>query len=336
LKGFTKDHKFIPMTDYKKVTRKSRDQKAKTQGIRLAKNGLDSHQLMMTKFRQEEARRDRFASPKWNSMTQAERLRALNKAGVFESAMGQKLQSREELSKLPYHELPHYAKTDLGFHFFNLNKEGKPVRKARTVSIPKFHRVKEQEDGLVKFWAESSDSKTVASLVQSNKFPEEMEIRISLPNFESITVRGSKDILDNFTFDEFLDKTKMHLEREQLMREKREPFPVGERRPTGLGDQDVIEAISGKKLTQTDLIAMQRATRKKGDLSDEDFQRRQEIVRKLNDAKFNVDKVAKRKIDPTNEQQFNKKSRALGRANDKLAIQKQKFKKEFGVEVVDI
>jgi hypothetical protein len=33
MKGFTKDHKFIPMTDYKKVTRKSRDQK--TIGVRL-------------------------------------------------------------------------------------------------------------------------------------------------------------------------------------------------------------------------------------------------------------------------------------------------------------
>jgi len=35
MKGFTRDKKFIPMTDYKKVTRKSRDQKEKTQGIRL-------------------------------------------------------------------------------------------------------------------------------------------------------------------------------------------------------------------------------------------------------------------------------------------------------------
>ena len=35
MKGFTRDHKFVPMTDYKKVTRKSRDPKAKTQGVRL-------------------------------------------------------------------------------------------------------------------------------------------------------------------------------------------------------------------------------------------------------------------------------------------------------------
>ena len=35
MKGFTRDNKFIPMTDYKKV-RKSRDQKV-TQGVRLAR-----------------------------------------------------------------------------------------------------------------------------------------------------------------------------------------------------------------------------------------------------------------------------------------------------------
>ena len=44
--------------------------------------------------------------------------------------------------------------------------------------------------------------------------------------------------------------------------QKREPFPVGERRPENFGDQDVIDAVSGKKLTQEDLIAMQRQPRK--------------------------------------------------------------------------
>ena len=42
MKGFTRDHKFVPMTDYKKVTRKSRDPKANTQGIKIerkARNG---------------------------------------------------------------------------------------------------------------------------------------------------------------------------------------------------------------------------------------------------------------------------------------------------------
>ncbi len=120
-----------------------------------------------------------------------------------------------------------------------------------------------------------------------------------------------------------------------IPRKKREPFPVGKKKGE-LGDADVIEALGGKATTQADLIAMQRAPRKKGDLTEEDFKRRQEIVRKLNDAKFQRDKVAKRKIDATDERQFKKKSLALGRANDKLAVQKKKFKKEFGVDVIDI
>jgi len=38
MKGFTRDHKFIPMTDYKKVTRKSRDSKTMSEGIRLRRD----------------------------------------------------------------------------------------------------------------------------------------------------------------------------------------------------------------------------------------------------------------------------------------------------------
>ncbi len=34
MKGFTKDHKFHPISNYRKVTRKSRDQSTKTQGVR--------------------------------------------------------------------------------------------------------------------------------------------------------------------------------------------------------------------------------------------------------------------------------------------------------------
>ncbi len=126
------------MTDYKKVTRKSRDPKEKTKGVRMKRLTqvqvneikqnvlpLDKHAIMMMKFHQGQARRDRFATPIWNSMTQAERLKALTRSGVDERAMGLKLKSREELSKLSYNELPHYAKTDLGFHFFNLNREGR-------------------------------------------------------------------------------------------------------------------------------------------------------------------------------------------------------------------
>jgi hypothetical protein len=47
LKGFTKDHKFIPISDYKKVTRKSRDQK--TIGVRLAKTVMSIENLPIKK-----------------------------------------------------------------------------------------------------------------------------------------------------------------------------------------------------------------------------------------------------------------------------------------------
>jgi len=100
---------------------------------------------------------------------------------------------------------------------------------------------------------------------------------------------------------------------------KRQPFRVTKTTPS---------------ISQSQLIQMQRAIRKKGELTDEDFKRRQEIVRKLNDAKFNVDKVAKRKIDATDERQFKKKSLALFKANRTLNTFKRKFKKEFGVDPI--
>ncbi len=38
MKGFTRDKKFIPMTEYKKVTRKSRDSQTKLEGVRLRRD----------------------------------------------------------------------------------------------------------------------------------------------------------------------------------------------------------------------------------------------------------------------------------------------------------
>ncbi len=225
MKGFTRNNKFIPMTDYKKVTRKSRDQKAKTQGVRMKKTNVSSIKAGGTCFC-------------GRTSVKGGLCPSCRDNGVFFEKL--KIEQAQQ----------------------NPKNVGAMQRKAKTISIPKLHRVPQQEEGRVKFWAESSNGKTVSSLVQSKDFADEMELRIALPDFETITVRGSKEIMDNLTFDEFVDKTNMHLERQHLMREKREPFPVGERRPTGLGDQDVIEAISGKKTTQADLIAMQRQPRK--------------------------------------------------------------------------
>jgi len=150
----------------------------------------------------------------------------------------------------------------------DINSKTKGVmieRKARTLTIPKLHRrIEAEEPPRVKFWAENKKGTVIASLIQSNDFEDEMEIRISgFPTVgDRFAIRGHKSIMNQLSFDQFLDKVNMHLERESLMRKKREPFAVGERRPSKLGDQDVIEAIQGKKLTQADLIAMQRQPRK--------------------------------------------------------------------------
>ena len=120
MKGFTRNKKFIPMTEYKKVTRKSRDTNVKTQGIKIQ-------------------------------------------------------------------------------------------RKAKTVLIPKLHRLKEQERGRVKFWAESTDGNIIASLVDGS-FPEEMEVRISRLE-DSFSVVGHRSIMDKWSFDEFKNFADKHLER---------------------------------------------------------------------------------------------------------------------------
>ena len=87
---------------------------------------LTSHAKMMTKFYQENARRDRFATPRWNAMSEQQKITALEKAGVRETAMGSNLPTRKELAKRSYVKLPHYAKNDLGFHYFKLDREGNP------------------------------------------------------------------------------------------------------------------------------------------------------------------------------------------------------------------
>lgn len=83
---------------------------------------------MMDEEHASRKRRDDFISPKWNSMTAKERLDALNVAGVLEKDMfGNIVLTREDMVKLEYSKLPHYAKTDLAFHYFNLNRKGYPV-----------------------------------------------------------------------------------------------------------------------------------------------------------------------------------------------------------------
>ena len=124
MKGFKdKSGKFRP-TENKNGVRKSRDINIKTEGVRLQRD----FGQMMEKFHQDQDRRDEYISPKWNSMTAKQRLDALNVASVIEKNMwGDIVMTREDMAKLEYDKLPHYAKTDLGFHYFKLNREGRPV-----------------------------------------------------------------------------------------------------------------------------------------------------------------------------------------------------------------
>ncbi len=89
---------------------------------------LDSFAKQKYEFYQGLARRDRIASPKWNEMTYNQRLQALETAGVYdkENMFAQSGGERKKMANLPYNKLPHHAKTDLGFHYFKLNREGNP------------------------------------------------------------------------------------------------------------------------------------------------------------------------------------------------------------------
>jgi len=130
-------------------------------------------------------------------------------------------------------------------------------RRRRTLTMPKLQRVKEQEDGLVKFWAESSDGNTVASLIQSKDFPDEMEIRVTTLD-DRFTVRGHKSIMDQMSFNEFLDKVMMHIERGSMTRKKRD-------------NHSKAKPYAGDKLTGSmvhDLILLQKHNGHDGSVED--------------------------------------------------------------------
>ncbi len=82
----------------------------------------------------------------------------------------------------------------------------------------KLERVKEQEEGRVKFWAEDFGNKILASLIQSSKFEDEMEIRV-VSDHDNFEVRGHKSIMNNFSFDDFIGKVLLHIERHESFKE---------------------------------------------------------------------------------------------------------------------
>ena len=86
----------------------------------------------------------------------------------------------------------------------------------------KFHRIPEQEDRMVKYWIEGRDD-AVATLSYSNKFPDEMNIRIMYPKHlgeklqamglsRRTEIRGHKSAMENMTLQEFEKKVRWAIE----------------------------------------------------------------------------------------------------------------------------
>ena len=82
---------------------------------------LSKHAKSMYDFHQGLAKRDRVAVSKWGAMSTAKRSDALKHSRLNEN------DSKDKLSKMRYVDLPHYVKTDLGFHYFKLNRSGNPI-----------------------------------------------------------------------------------------------------------------------------------------------------------------------------------------------------------------
>ena len=187
MKGFTRDHKFVPMTDYKKVTRKSRDQSTKSIGVKVERKKRNNSFKIgdVVKY--------------WD----------------------------DEKGKITYIRYDSKTQKPLQYKINGKFVQPDSIRKARTVTIPKLHRVPQQEEGRVKFWAEDGD--IIASLVDGS-FPEEMEVRITTDE-DSFSVVGHRSIMDKWSFDEFKNFADKHLERHELMRKKRDPHIKGKKLP---------------------------------------------------------------------------------------------------------
>jgi hypothetical protein len=122
MKGFTKDHKFIPMTDYKKVTRKSRDPEVKSQGVRLARNGVKTTTIKLP----DDAWKNKALSMPY--------LRPLSEFTPFtkKEGSGEKGTIISTKEQLRYDALPHYAR------MFVLEKVFPPDPKDKGSSFAQF------------------------------------------------------------------------------------------------------------------------------------------------------------------------------------------------------
>ena len=80
--------------------------------------------------------------------------------------------------------------------------------------------IQDEWDGNVKYFVEFNDEFITASLLQGD-YDNEMEIRIGKNN-ERYSVRGHKSIMDKMSFDDFIRKVKLHIERQELFKKIKE------------------------------------------------------------------------------------------------------------------
>ncbi len=246
MKGFTRDHKFIPMTDYKKV-RKSRDQRAKTIGVRLARE---------------------------NNNVVGKALEKLRKTSDFEISPDHTWGYTETKPRLPTYGIGvAFAQDtkDINEKTHRFGKEGRGNR-AFTTELGE-DRLKEvledaKKEHLIFEFATVRDLIIDSQIITSTEKDRPVILKLTerereryyliAPRVDQSQLQKAvmaQVVRENIEFEKAVQEGKV--------REKTEPFPVGKRRPEGLGDQDVIEALQGKKeLTRADLIAMQRQPRK--------------------------------------------------------------------------
>jgi len=85
---------------------------------------LSEHAKSMYNFHQGLAKRDRVAVSKWSAMSKTQRSGALKHSYSFNKSSSDE---QNKLSKMRYVDLPHDVKTDLGFHYFKLDRNGNPI-----------------------------------------------------------------------------------------------------------------------------------------------------------------------------------------------------------------
>ena len=217
-KGFKdKSGKFRP-TENKKDVRMSRDQTAKTQGIRLERENMNkidrnewkkivaSNKSIVDDQRKLQKYFKKVDTPSGFAFSDLDHYK------LIEKRLDEKL---EKLAKKHDYIPEGYTKYSAWMDHWDVRMERElPAR----VDVSHIERSKEQEGGHVKYWAENFDEGIMASLVDGD-FPDEMEIRISTPD-DRFSVRGHRSIMDKMSYTDFEKKVLDHIERHEMMKKR--------------------------------------------------------------------------------------------------------------------